>query len=241
MNRPSDPFEPPDEDAESPETIPLESLSAAYAELIHGAPSSERSASEGIPPADGRSDEDDRASDPTADVTPLSIVEAMLFVGSSSSEPLSSERMAQLIRGVSVSEIDELVATLNRVYDAQQRAFRIESVGAGYALTLRPQYAGLRDKFFGRVREARLSQAAIDILAIVAYQQPLTRDEIDQLRGRSSGAVLNQLVRRQLLRIERPEDRPRQPKYFTTDRFLDLFGLESLSELPETHELERDF
>ena len=75
-------------------------------------------------------------------------------------------------------------------------------------------------KFYGRVKEARLSQAAVEVLAVVAYRQPLTRDEIDALRGRPSGGLLAQLVRRQLLRIERPEDRPRQPKYLTTDRFL---------------------
>jgi segregation and condensation protein B len=73
-------------------------------------------------------------------------------------------------------------------------------------------------------------------LAIAAYNQPIDRDEADRLRGISSGGVLSQLVGCELLRIERPEEKPR---YHTTDRFLKLFGLESLEELPQSHDFDR--
>jgi len=93
----------------------------------------------------------------------------------------------------------------------------------------------VRNKFYGRVREAKLSQAAIDTLAIVAYRQPLTSETVSQLRGTLSGHLLTQLVRRQLLTAERLED-SRRMQYRTTDRFLELFGLESLEELPDSEE-----
>jgi len=99
---------------------------------------------------------------------------------------------------------------------------------------LRDEFHSLRDVFYGRVKAAKLSQAAVDVLAIVAYKQPLTREEVDAMRGRPSGSLLAQLVRRQLLRLERPHDKPRTPRFCTTDRFLQLFGLESLRDLPST-------
>ena len=162
--------------------------------------------------------------DAACPVTPRSILEALLFVGTPQNEPLTSAHVSGLMRGVRPQEIDALVVELNEQYDAEGCPYRIRSVGSGYQLAPREEYASLRDKFYGRVKEARLSPAAVEVLAVVAYRQPLTRDEIDALRGRPSGGVLAQLVRRQLLRIERPEDRPRQPKYLTTDRFLALFG-----------------
>ena len=158
----------------------------------------------------------------------------MLFIGHPNNEPLTSDKVASYMRGVRPQEIDGLVVELNRAYEDEGCPYRIESVGAGYRLVLREELSSLRDKFFGRIRAAKLSQAAIDILAVVAYKQPVTRDEIDALRGKPAGALLTQLVRRELLRIERAHDKPRVPHYCTTDRFLQLFGLESLQDLPKS-------
>jgi segregation and condensation protein B len=131
-----------------------------------------------------------------------------------------------------------LVIELNEEYAQDGAPYRIASIDVGYQLRLLPDFAPLHDKLLGRVREAKLSQAAIDILAVVAYQQPVTRAEIDKLRGKPAGAMLGQLVRRDLLRIERPDAKPREPKYYTTDRFLALFGLNTLDDLPRSQELE---
>jgi segregation and condensation protein B len=103
---------------------------------------------------------------------------------------------------------------------------------------LRTEFAVVRDRLHGRVRQARLSQAAIDVLALVAYHEPLTSEEVAAKRGRPSGPILTQLVRRELLRIERPSAAPRTPRYFTTQRFLDLFGLESLAALPRSQDFD---
>src|SRR5262249_52340636 len=154
-----------------------------------------------------------------------------------SGEPLTSERMAALMRGVRPAEIDDLVRELNAEYESQGASYTIDSIGPGYRLALRPKFSALAAAFHGRIREARLSQAAVDILAIVSYHQPVAAAEIERIRGKSSGAILSQLIRRDLLAIERPAAKGELPKYRTTTRFLELFGLENLSELPRSQDL----
>lgn len=182
---------------------------------------------------------DTSTSDDRCEITPRSILEALLFVGHPQNEPLTAERVAQLMRGVTPGEVDELVRDLNEGYAAARCPYEIASDGPGYRLELRPELARLRERFFGRERQARLSQAAVEVLALVAYQQPLTADEVERQRGRGCGALLAQLVRRQLLRIERGDTKPRVSHYHTTERFLRLFGLQSLDDLPREADLER--
>ncbi len=135
------------------------------------------------------------------------------------------------------AEIDALVRQLNADYQARRCPYTIASEGAGYRLRLGEQYARLRDKFYGKTRQARLSQAAIEVLSLVAYSEPLSADEVSQLRGTPSGPVLAQLVRRQLLRVESGTGKRR--KYATTSRFLELFALDSLADLPSSQDLDR--
>lgn len=175
-------------------------------------------------------------SDEACELSPKSILEAMLFVGHPQNEPLTARHVSSLMRGVLPEEIDELVGELNEQYDAERTPYHVASEGAGYRLVLRDEFSTLREQFYGRVREARLSQSVIDTLAIVAYHQPVGLKEVDQLRGKPSGAILGQLVRRQLVKIERNPDKPREVKYRTTSRFLDLFSLESLDDLPRSQE-----
>ncbi len=179
------------------------------------------------------------AQDDPCEICPRTILEAMLFVGSRENEPLSSPQAAELMRGVEPEEIPGLVEELNRGYSANGCPYYIISTGAGYRMVLRRAFHSLRNRFYGRIREARLSQAAIDVLAIVAYQQPLSGDEVGRLRGKPGGQLLSQLVRRGLLRIEREESKRRTARYFTTDRFLELFGLADLEDLPQSEDLDR--
>lgn len=184
-------------------------------------------------------------------VTPLGILEAMLFVGDRGSQALTAARAAELMRGVEPGEIAALVEELNRRYAKNACPYYIAADSDGYQLTLQKQFHSLRDRFLGRLRQARLSQAAIDVLAVVAYQQPLTADQINTVRGRPSGHVLSQLVHRGLLRIDRPAGAAAQQgretvrgkraaaQYYTTDRFLKLFGLSTLADLPQSEELDR--
>lgn len=170
--------------------------------------------------------------------TPRSILEALLFVGNANNQPLAKQQAASLLRGVSTAEIERFVHELNKEFQEDGCPYHVVLEGAGYRMTLRGEFAALRDKFYGRIRRARLSQAAIDVLAIVAYNQPLNRQRVEKLRGRPSSSILRQLVRRRLLLIDRSDSRPRRVNYRTTDRFLRLFGLESLSELPRSQDFE---
>jgi segregation and condensation protein B len=176
--------------------------------------------------------------DGPCEVTPRSILEAMLFVGSPTNEPLTSKQVAVLMRGVRPAEIDALVRDLNRDYQRRNCPYTIAAQGAGYRLTLREEFARVRDKFYGRTRQTRLSRAAVEVLAAVAYHAPVTANEISRLRGVPSGPVLVQLVRRQLLHIERGTTKPQRVLYYTTSRFLELFGLQNLEDLPRSLDLE---
>lgn len=183
------------------------------------------------------SPEDSRAEQPTVthcEVSPQTILEAMLFVGSPTNEPLRSEQVASLMRGVRAAEIDQLVETLNERYEERGCPYTIVSEGAGYRMTLRPEFHRVRDRFYGKAKQAKLSQAAIEILSLVAYNQPLSADDVNRARGTPSGAILSQLVRRELLRLDRSDPEHRRGRYFTTPRFLQVFGLSSIDELPRS-------
>ena len=230
------------------EGLSLDELSEAFAQVLSDGSDPYEAASPpddtaGTPVVPGPGQETESVDGPPTNdgcaVSPKSILEAMLFVGHPDGQPLTAAQVSALMRGVRPQEIDEFVKELNEAYASEGCPYFISSAGAGYQFVLRDEFHGLRDKFFGRIRQARLSQAAIDVLSLVAYNQPLGRDEIDKLRGRPSGGVLSLLVRRQLLRLERSEDKPRKVKYYTTDRFLDVFGLRTLEDLPRSQELDR--
>jgi segregation and condensation protein B len=216
------------------EGLSLDALTAGFAEIVSRGEDPYQPAAPAKQPSAAQS-----PGEAGPEVTPRGIVEAMLFVGHPQNEPLTSQQMAALMRGVNAAELDEIIRDLNEQYARNACPYTIESRGAGYALTLLPEFASARDRVLGRVRQARLSQAAIEVLALVAYNGSITCDEIARTRGRPSGAILLQLVRRQLLKVERTEGKPRENRYSTTSRFLELFGLESLEDLPRSQEVDQ--
>jgi segregation and condensation protein B len=175
---------------------------------------------------------------PPCEISPRSVAEAMLFVGRPDNGPLSARELAAAMRGVSPTEIEAAVAELNATYDADQAPYWIEQSSGGYRLVLRPEFERVRDKFYGKAKEARLSPAALEVLSVLAYNQPATVGQLNELRDAPSGAALATLVRRKLVCVERPPDGG-ESRYSTTERFLKLFGLECLSELPRSEDLER--
>jgi segregation and condensation protein B len=224
--------------------VSLDQLSAAFAEMLvpRGDPNdptdaADTSESDGC---DGGAQEaDDEVDDHVyCPVNSRTILEAVLFVGRPDNSPLASQEIAAIMRGVRPDEIDELVCQLNEKYQSAGCPYHVISDGPGYRLVLCDEFDSLREKFAGRLREVRLSQAAVDVLSIVAYHPGVTADEVTRLRGRPSGPILTQLVRRQLLRIERPEGKVRPLHYHTTDRFLELFGLAGLEELPQQEDVD---
>ncbi|MEE3220225.1 MAG: SMC-Scp complex subunit ScpB [Planctomycetota bacterium] len=234
-----------DHSKESAEHQPIsaQQLSNAFAEMLKDNSEGRQPSSESREDAadDGSgSDESGGVSttvDQSAPVTPSSVLEAMLFVGSPNNEPLDRQQAANMIEGTSPEEIDDLVNELNEQYAEAGHPFNIVSEGAGYRLVLSAEFGGVRDRFYGRIRQARLSQAAVEVLALVAYNEPISSQKVSKMRGHPSGAILSQLVRRRLLRLERPEENRRRPVYLTTERFLKLFSLERLDELPEVQEI----
>jgi len=238
--------------------ISLDELSEAFAQVMGAAPGSTvssdappqaESVSQAVetpeqPVTQAETEPPDEAYEPVdeeyrSEVSPQTILEAMLFVGNRENEPLSASRAAELMRDVEPEEVVALVDALNRQYASNGCPQFIVHEGSGYRMTLRKAFHPMRNRFYGRVREARLSQAAIDVLAIIAYQQPLTAEDVGNLRGKPSNHLLSQLVRRGLLRIERKEGERKIAQYHTTDRFLTLFRLESLDDLPQSEELDR--
>ncbi|MSR33110.1 MAG: SMC-Scp complex subunit ScpB [Gemmataceae bacterium] len=162
------------------------------------------------------------------------LVEAMLFVGGG---PLSAKRVCAILRGVAPEEILQTVAALNRQYKKQNRPYRIQSRPDGCEMVLLPRFRHLGERLFGSFRESRLSSQSLDTLALVAYRQPISRHEIDALRGNDSAAILRQLVRLGLISLSRGKEDARLISYSTTRRFLNFFQLNSLDDLPRHQDL----
>lgn len=170
-------------------------------------------------------------------VTSRQIVEALLFVGG---RPLSARQMADVLGGSHTPEqVDELVRSLNEDYARQQRPYEVRFGEGGYRLELRSSFEKVRNRVFGfGPREVRLTQSALEVLALIAYKQPITRQEIEELAPQGSLGLLRQLLRRELIVLRRGEG-GEDVRYETTARFLELFGLRTLDELPQPELLDR--
>ena len=184
-----------------------------------------------------QADSEDILDDAPSAVSPLTILEAVLFVGAPQKTKLTAKKIAALMRDVSPKEITTLVKELNESYEREGAAYRIVQEDSAYRMELAPEFEAVREKFYGEVRVARLSQPAIDVLSVVAYHQPISREQVDKIRTRKSGSLLSQLQRRQLLDVRTTDTTPPKRHYVTTEKFLKMFGLEGLEDLPQAHEV----
>ncbi len=176
----------------------------------------------------------------------LGAVEAVIFA---SERPIGPGRICQGLReslgeaAGDAPEVDErlverAVCVLNEEYERSGRAFRIESVAGGYRVMTVARYAALVGAFQKSRAQQKLSKAALETLAIIAYRQPITRADLEAIRGVSCGEVLRSLLERRLIAITgRAEVLGRPMLYGTTKAFLDAFGLRSIKDLPSTGEL----
>lgn len=134
--------------------------------------------------------------------------------------------------------VEQLVAALNGDYEATSRAFRIERIAGGLRIMTLPTFAPTLARFHKDRQQTRLSKAAVESLAIIAYRQPITRAELESIRGVACGEVLKSLIDRHLVGIRgRAEELGRPLLYGTTRQFLDHFGLASTADLPSPEEL----
>jgi len=164
------------------------------------------------------------------------ILEALLLA---SDEPLSADRLADAAGDdVSVGMVRDAVQALVQEYDAQGRAFTVEEIAGGFQLLTRPEYNPYLRKVLQARREARFTQAALETLAIVAYKQPITRAEVEDIRGVASSDLLRTLMEKGLVRVAgRSEKLGRPLLYGTTKKFLQAFGLASVKDLPDAKQL----
>ncbi|MCL2118917.1 MAG: SMC-Scp complex subunit ScpB [Planctomycetaceae bacterium] len=173
------------------------------------------------------------------ELSPRTIFEAMLFVGNRENKPLVPERAAELMRNVAPEELVEIVQDLNTEYARVAAPYHIIREGDGYHMVLRPEFEPVRARFYNKTRETKLSQTAIDVLAIVAYRQPITADAVQKIHKSPSRSILQQLVRYGLIDTQKILNQKKTVTlYRTTDRFLQLFQLESLDDLPTAEEID---
>lgn len=165
----------------------------------------------------------------------LAMVEAALFAAD---EPLSPRKIVSAAELADVAEAKRLVNRLRDLYDADGTAFQIEEIAGGWQLRTRPEF----HPWLVRLRQAtptpRLSNAALETLAIIAYKQPLTRADVEKIRGVKIDELLRHLMEKGLIRITGRHDSLGRPVlYGTTKTFLQVFGLNSLKDLPEVEQL----
>jgi segregation and condensation protein B len=200
-----------------------------------------------VPPAEAEEqgpDEGDEAADsadqPAAapsngEMTDLARqIEAVLVA---SDEPLTPSR-ASTLTGSTRRQVREAIDLLNSLYERHGHSFRIELIAEGYQILTLGQFNSLLEQFLAVRKDSKLSQAALETLAVVAYKQPVTRADIEIVRGVACGEVLRSLMEKRLVKIVgRAEVLGRPMLYGTTRRFLELFGLNSIEDLPKVEAL----
>lgn len=168
-------------------------------------------------------------------ITNRSIVEAILFAADG---PLPPVKIAQVLGSGTAGDVKKHVAGLNEDYAERGAAYRIETVAGGFLMSTLPVYHRWLSQLTTSRSESRLSQAALETLAIVAYKQPVLRADIEAIRGVSVGEVVNRLRELNLVKVVgRAEEIGRPMLYGTTRRFLETFGLASLADLPNVEAL----
>jgi len=164
------------------------------------------------------------------------ILEAMLFA---SDAPLTQQKCKELISATGIKEIREAVNYLNQQYESGGSALKIIEIAGGYLMVTREEYAPFLQKLYKGRSSARLTQRALETLSIVAYKQPITKQEIESIRGVNVDAVMKTLLERNLITIEGRQKAPGSPLlYGTTKYFLEYFALNSLEALPKLKEID---
>ena len=164
------------------------------------------------------------------------VLEALLFA---TDAPLTVERLKETIDGSSAAEIREAIETLRGNYERDGRAFEVRAIAGGWQLASRAHYAVWVAKLYRGKPKPRLSRAALETLAVIAYRQPVTRAEVEAIRGVNVDGVMRTLMEKSLVTVTGRREVPGRPLTFGTTRdFLTYFGLNDLGDLPAEEELE---
>lgn len=170
-----------------------------------------------------------------------SIVESMIFA---SSQPITADDICRIIAEtderleLNPVDIERIVTELNDEYNSAGRAFDIQYIGGGYTFTTDPRFHKWLQKFQHENVSRKVTPSALEALAIVAYKQPITKPEIDHIRGVDSGYIVRQLMEKELIEVAGRAERPGRPLLYKTNaNFLKHFGLNSVDELPKPREI----
>jgi segregation and condensation protein B len=182
---------------------------------------------------DSAADDADESTGQTSSDIPidLRVLEALLF---STHHPLTAGRLAELLEMDSTKPVRRAIKELNEQYITTDRSFRVEQVAGGYQLLTLPDFGEILKRLHQKETDAKLTKAAMETLAIIAYKQPILRADIEAIRGVACGETIRSLMEKHLVRIDGRAEIPGRPiLYGTTRRFLELFGLNSVKDLPQ--------
>lgn len=164
-----------------------------------------------------------------------SIVEALLFV---SNDPLSVDQLREILKGIRKEKIEKIINELNDEYKKNERSFLVEEIAGGWQMRTKPEFSSWLQKLLNAQNREKLSGPALETLAIVAYKQPITKTEIENIRGVNADYIVNSLLDRGLVRVTGRKDVVGKPfLYGTSPEFLKHFGLSDLKNLPEVDKL----
>ena len=160
-----------------------------------------------------------------------SIVEALIFAADT---PLSRGRIVSILDSIEEDDVTRIVDDLNRQYELTRKPLKIIELAGGYQMVTREEYAEWIGKLFSTRRKVKLSQAALETIAIIAYKQPVARTDVERIRGVNVDGIINNLLDKNLIRVAgRDKGLGRPYLYGTTPEFLSHFGLKKLSDLPD--------
>lgn len=166
-----------------------------------------------------------------------SIIEGMLFAAG---EPLKAEEISQALQ-ITKSDVRKIIGSMIKEFDDQHRGIKIICFNDKYQMCTRPEHIEYIRRLMGPQSKQNLSKAAVETIAIIAYKQPIARQDIDSIRGVKSDRVIGSLIEKKLIKETGRLDAPGRPiLYGTTDEFLKYFGLKNLSELPKIEDFDVD-
>lgn len=164
------------------------------------------------------------------------IIECLLFA---SNEPLSVSKIREVVENLSAKQVEAHIHEINEEYASLKKPYEIYKIADGYLVRTKESYSTYIEQLYKKKRGERLSQAGAEVLAIVAYKQPVTRAQIDEIRGVDSSGIIANLMDRELIQIVGKLEVPGRPSvYGVTKQFLQHFGLSSIQELPKLEEIE---
>ncbi len=164
------------------------------------------------------------------------VIESLLFV---SETPLTPKRIASFVKDTTAEEISKALAALQEEINQMDRSFQVIQIAEGFQLVTRPEYHKWAKELYKVISKTRLSKASMEALAIIAYKQPVTRAEVEAIRGVEVSNLIQSLLEKKMIRILGRAETPGRPLlYGTTHEFLIHFGLKDLSDLPKVSEIQ---